>query len=132
MDKVRAQETSPKTGVNSSKIKKTVWATKENLLVLMEPTHSKKWIKVSFKHTVEAPEEYTELLVFLNEKWIEDLTIRLPNGKIIENPKEAVWQDTFIFHDKWIISLLSDLYQKNVQANVTQKWNATFISRAIH
>ena len=132
MNKVRELGASPKKGVNAGKINQTVWVTKENLLILIEPTHSKKWTKVSFKHTIETPEEYTELLVFLNNNWIEDLTIRLPNGKLIENPKEAVWQDTFIFHDKWIISLLSELYQKNIQANVIQKWNAIFISRTTH
>jgi len=137
MDKIREQGTSPKKGVNTGKIQQTVWVTKENLLILIEPSTelnelNKEWFKVSFKHEIESPKEYTELLKFLDLNWIEDLTVKLDNGKIIENPKEAVWHDTFIFYDKWIIPLLSELYQKNVQANVIQKWNAIFISRTTH
>ncbi|MCK9272342.1 hypothetical protein M0P65_02235 [Candidatus Gracilibacteria bacterium] len=137
MDKIREQGTSPKKGVNTGKIQQTVGVTKENLLILIEPSTelnelNKEGFKVSFKHEIESPKEYTELLKFLDLNGIEDLTVKLDNGKIIENPKEAVGHDTFIFYDKGIIPLLSELYQKNVQANVIQKGNAIFISRTTH
>jgi hypothetical protein len=137
MDKIREQGTSPKKGVNTGKIQQTVWVTRENLLILIEPSTelnelNKEWFKVSFKHTIKTPEEYIKLLAFLDENEIKDLTVKLENGKLIENPAEAVWQDTFIFYDKWIISLLSNLYKITAHANVTQKWNAIFISRTTH
>jgi len=137
MNKARELGASPKKGANAGKIHQTVWVTKENLLILMTPTTelnelNKEWVKVSFKYTIETPEEYKELLLFLYKNWVEDLTVRLENGKLVENPKEAVWQDTFIFYDPAAETVLWWYFKINSDANITQKWNTIYVSKAMN
>lgn len=103
-------------------IDNTINASRKSLIALIDNK------SFSFKKPIDSIEEFEELIAFLKNNWIEDITVYLKNGNRIINPEESIWQDTFKFSDEASI-LLFELCSVMYNYTITERWTILISSK---